>query len=193
VIVLYGFGAFVLQWTIGVSRDGITLRSLNWPVKQPASAIRFPDGRYAVAIDRIGRIQVYDASGHFQYGWQSRYPDNILRLRSDGTLAVYAPLRQIRNHHPWAERVYDENGTLLADGFSDLNVVARVLPGQSPTRLALPQAIPAWLAFPLYGPFYGWAVALGGGMLVWAGITPEKWAAMLEQNRQLRMRRSLRR
>lgn len=169
-IVLVGVGCFVVQWFFGFARDSITLRGMDWPVRESTQAVRFPDGRYAIGVDAIGRIQVYSPSRQFLYGWQTHYHTNTMRLQSDGALDVYTPLKY-RRPHRWAERVYDSNGTLLSTGYSDRNPAD--LPGQGPAPITLPHTLPSWLAFPLYGPFPAFALILIGAVPTLATTPPE--------------------
>lgn len=179
VVLLTGVICFVAQWCLGALGSRLVLRGLDWPVRNPAQAVRFPDGRYAVAA--TGRIQIYSASGQFQYGWQTPSFDNVLRLRSDGTLAAYAAMRRV---HRWTERDYNENGVLLSSGYVD--ATRDELPGQLPVQVNIAHLFPSWMLFPLYGPFYAWTAALLGGLLRVATMTPEERAAARQRGRRLR-------
>ncbi|HEY2584526.1 MAG TPA: hypothetical protein VGI81_02030 [Tepidisphaeraceae bacterium] len=170
-ILLVGVGCFVVQWFFGFARGSINPRGLNWPVHPTSQAIRLPDGRYAIATDGIGRIQIYSPSRQFLYGWQTDSVENVLRLRPDGTLDDYTELSTTRSSHRWKERIYDANGVLLATGHSDRHL--NELPGERPAPITVPHTLPSWLVFPLYGPFYAWSVALVGLVLTAVTTPPE--------------------
>lgn len=183
VILLVGVGCFVAQWGLGMFGRHFVLRGLNWPVANPAEVVRLPDGRYATAVN--GRIQIYSASGEFQYGWQTPYFDNLLRLRSDGTVASFTALRRANR---WAERDYDANGVLLSSGYVDAG--RDELPGQPPVPITLQHTFPSCMLFPLYGPFRAWTLALLGGLLALATMTREEREAA--RQRAVRLRGGLR-
>lgn len=184
-IVLFGTLSFFVEFSIvWVTRDQVPLRGLNWTVRSTSEAIRLPDGRYAIAVNAVGRIQIYSPSRQFLYGWQTGHLENLLRLRPDGTLDDYTALNTSRSRHRWAERVYDVNGVLLSKGYSDAHLDE--LPGQRPIPIAVPHALPSWLALPLYGPLYAWGVMFAGGMLALATMTREQWAASRQRARRLR-------
>lgn len=179
VILVAGVGCFVVQWCLGTFGRHFVLRGLNWPVANPAEAVRFPDGRYAAAVN--GRIQVYSASAQFQYGWETPYFDNLLRLRSDGTVASFTALRRANR---WAERDYDANGVLLSSGYVDAS--RDELPGQPPVPITIRHTFPSWMLFPLYGPFRAWTLALLGGLLALATMTREEREAARQRAVRLR-------
>lgn len=180
VILLVGAGSFVVQWCLLALGDRLVLHGLEWPVCNPAQGVRFPDGRYAIAL--MGRIQVYSPSWQFQYGWQTAFHNNLLRLRPDGALATYTATR--RNVNRWAERIYDENGVLLSSGY--VNATREQLPGPPADPMTVPHTVPSWMLFPMYGPFYALATALVGGLLKLATMTPEERAAARLRGRRLR-------
>jgi hypothetical protein len=143
-------------------------RGLNWPVGRSAEAIHLPDGRYAIAVDSVARIQMYSADGRFEYGWPSHWHQNILRLSPDGHLHAYSRTRD-RRRGPYAmdHRVFDASGALLSQTTEprEKNMPEDSLPGTRPVPITLPGAPPAWLIFPLLHPVYAFATLFAGALL----------------------------
>jgi hypothetical protein len=142
-------------------------RNLNWPVGRSAEAIHLPDGRYAIAVDAVARIQIYSADGSFQYGWPSHRHQNILRLSPDGRLHVYSSTRDRKHFFALDHRVFDAGGALLSQTTEprEKNMPEDSLPGTRPVPIALPGSPPAWLIFPLLHPLYAFATLFAGALL----------------------------
>jgi hypothetical protein len=85
------------------------LRGVAWPVGYTSDAIRLPDGRYAVPLMEISRVQVYSADLRFENGWQVETEGGNFTLSSapGGKLGIYTA----RGEHHY---IFDPDGTLLA-------------------------------------------------------------------------------
>lgn len=134
------------------------MRSIAWPVGTTSKALRLSDGRYAVPLDPLDRIQIYSTNLHFEYGWQVPASGGILYLRhrADQNLDVYV-VRGDRHY------VYDVAGHQLASDTYDF----RHEPFTEHDTRALRVSIPyPWWAFPFRGPIYGWSFLFMGIMLL---------------------------
>ena len=93
VVVGVGFLAFLGELAMGAGLFG-PMRSANWAPGDTAEAVHLPDGRYAILLHSVFRIQVYSADLQFLYGWNTgAFDSNDLRLSADGKLELYASQR----------------------------------------------------------------------------------------------------
>jgi hypothetical protein len=110
-------------------------RSTAWPVHHTSEAVRLPDGRYAVPLPDIGRIQIYSADLKFQYGFPA--PDVsrrglVMSATPQGKLEIYGGSQHL---------IYDTDGNLLSNETSDHQY--------APNPNAVSLRIPApWWTFP---------------------------------------------
>jgi hypothetical protein len=156
---------------------GLPMRSGNWGPGATAEAIQLSDGRYAVLLPSLGRIQIYSSSLQFLYGWNTerlsgptsarRRP--VLRLSADGNLNFYRHLAYSRPG--WVLRSFDANGTFLlqalikADDYDPAK-----LPGRGGQLIQIPDGSQWWWTFPFRGLF--WALGtLFGTVFVWVPLS----------------------
>lgn len=153
--------------------------TLCFPLSDPTSVVVRENGEVLVALSYYGRIQVYDKSGDFKFGYFANSAGGHLRLRFDdaGNLVV-VPSRQERVY------VYDRNGRLqdsilktdfhpvepdqipsidrdgrryhIVSGLWNPRIIREELNGDRSTLLQTPV-----LLRPFVGPLPCWALALG--------------------------------
>jgi hypothetical protein len=156
ILVFAGFSGFFGQ-AIAASGTFGQMRAIPWPVGDTSDAVRLPDGRYAVPLCHIGRVQIYSADLHFLYGWQVEAGSGVFTLLSarEGRLEIYTPRGQ---HH----YVFTPGGNLLSSRVFDFKT--EKYPSRDPDAVSLTIPSP-WWTYPLRGPFYSWIMAVIGLVL----------------------------
>jgi hypothetical protein len=168
VMIFVGFSGFVGQAIVSSGALGQMSR-IAWPVGRTTDAIQLPDGRYAIPLEHIARIQIYSPDLHFQYGWQVSTGSGAFTLLSapNGRLQIYTA----RGRHHY---VYQPDGKLVSARIYDYKT--ETYPRHDPAAVSL--SIPSpWWAFPFRGPFYSWAFGAGGIALIIVTTTREERAA----------------
>jgi len=148
-------------------------RDVEWPVGRTSVAVALPDGRYAVPLDYVDRIQVYSNNLKFQYGWQLPGVSSGMTLvcRHDGRLEAFYTGRHLTNVYDF---IFEPDGTLNSRKVYDRRS------GVYPSLASLPQkfvtlTIPQrWWAPFAKSPLYFWLMLLAG-LLLGVASTPQNW------------------
>lgn len=139
------FAGFIFQFAKDYGLFG-PMRGANWGVEY-AEAIKLPDGRYAISLDNVGRVQIYSSDLRFLYGWNTGLgglaAGDPLRLSADGHLCLYVKMRWTPG---WRPQVYDVDGTLLSS-FKENKPVAEI-PGRGGQPVHVPGQSPWWWTSP---------------------------------------------
>lgn len=144
---------FVFQFAMEAGLFG-PMRGANWGVEY-AEALKLPDGRYAISLDNVARVQIYSPDWRFLYGWNTGLGGaEPLRLSADGHLSLYWARRI-----GWRPQVYDVNGTLLSS-FRENQLVAEI-PGALGQPVHVPGQSPWWWTLPFRSPFSVCATFVG--------------------------------
>ena len=145
------------------------------PVGTTTDAIRLPDGRYAVPLPHLGKVQIYSADLHFLFGWPVEAGGGVFTLlpAPQGRLEIFTA----RGKHDY---VFDPDGSLISSRVYDFRT--RPMPGRSADALTLRLAYP-WWKFPLLGPGYSWMVFMSGMLVIFATTTRAERRAQRRANR----------
>ncbi len=129
--------------------------SFEWPVGKATGVVSTEDHYYIVPHDPVSRIQVYDQNWKFVRGWSVSAGGGSLHVYITDTNHIHLLAR--RNKH----LVYDLNGRLLSEGFSDNHgdAYSSLPPGRT---YMVPTPIFLWV---FSGPFASWLTA-GAGVLL---------------------------
>jgi hypothetical protein len=153
-LLIVGVGCFFAN---ALAAEGILpVRSnFEWPVGTDSGVVRGSDGVYAVPLEAVGRVQLYDKNRRFMLGMQVDGEGRNLKvwLSNPGRVEIFTA--RGRKHF-----IYSYEGVLLqtkeySDNFYDLPE------GRT-------ESFPmTWWGWPLSTTFHGWCLALGGGLLLW--------------------------
>jgi hypothetical protein len=167
-LIFAGFFGFVGQALVTMGLFGPLLKT-DWPVGDYAEAVRLPQGRFAIQIVGIRRIQIYSPEMRFQYGWPLQGPAGTLRSSQDGKLHIFKRIRgQFGQYHDW---VYDINGILISE--NDLDGTSG-LPGRPAEAVSVADSSP-WWTLPLRSPPMSFALIPIGILMVIATTTRKDW------------------
>jgi hypothetical protein len=153
----------------------------NWAPGDAAEAAQLLDGRYAILLRHVMRVQIYSSNLKFLYGWNTGGSGfDEIRLAPDGNLNLYG---RGRGGPGWAHTVYDPNGVLLSHDISNPEIKhASDLPGVGGQPISVPDGSPWWWTLPFRGPMYGFGTAIVGVLmgivLRYVAYTPEERAAL---------------
>jgi len=149
-LVLTGFGGF---FAAALAGEGILKlpNSFEWPAGYVDGIKTLPDGKNVVPLEPTGRVQIYDPSWHFLYGWHVDAMGGRFWLEcpSSGLIEVYTGRG---NHH----YTYKENGDLVSSiTYSEgLN-----WPSDGRSYIVVPTTPIGWL---FSSPFISWGVGVIG-------------------------------
>jgi len=154
-------------------------RDVEWPVGHTSVAIALPDGRYAVPLDYVGRIQIYSSNLQFQYGW--RVPSGTrammtLVCRHDGRLEAFCRATGLHHSSNYVyDYIYDTDGALCSDRAYDVRTQGYPSLADHPENLvtlAIPQ--PWWSPFAKDATYF-WLVIIAGALLGSATNPKRNW------------------
>jgi hypothetical protein len=148
-------GLFALFCAVAIGQA----RFLDWPVGDTAEALRLSDGRYAISVPLMNRIQIYSGEMQFLYGWPSKLQVETLRQSPDGTIHVYGYAK--RGSHLNGDDSFDVNGTLLSAEHWDH--IKDAPPGQIPQPVSVTD-VPPWWTILLHTPFASFLMILLGAL-----------------------------
>ncbi len=140
----------------------------NYGPGEETEAVQLPDGRYAILLQLVMRVQIYSPNMQFLYGWNIGPSESEqIRLADDGNLNLYA---QLVRHDPqgWAHKVYDLNGNFILKDVIPVPsgpVNPAKLPGSGPQPVTVPGGSPWWWTFPFRNGVYGFATLFGGALV----------------------------
>ncbi|WP_035612379.1 hypothetical protein [Haloferula sp. BvORR071] len=158
--VLFAIGAGSFAGTGAVSLYEMP-GDVEWPVGNSAQIIRLADGRQLAFHEPSGRIQLYDASGHFSRGW-SIVGGGLFeaRLIDAETLEIWAS-RGAKRFLLNPDGVLTDAGTYAPQSYEDFHGEGQK--GSLPTP---------WPLMVLTHPMIAWAFGFGG--LLMLGLSDPK-------------------
>ena len=108
----YGIFAFVYPSVASV----FTPEKWEWPVPGRPKALVLSDGRLAVAVDNVGRVQIYSPEGKYLTGWflpiYSNHPD-VLGTGQDYSFNVEPDTIMVQVSRSGQLILYDPEGSLI--------------------------------------------------------------------------------
>lgn len=155
------------------------MRSVAWPVGTTDFAIKLPDGRYAVPLRHLDRVQIYSPDLHFLFGWQLDAGAGTFSLlpSPDGRLEVFTA-RGNRHH------TFTPEGKLVTSETYPTGSTRSFNPPPTAVTLSLPAP---WWSFPSRGPIFAWGTGATGILIL---ILSRTRAEQIEEKRKLRQRKA---
>ncbi|WP_420237869.1 hypothetical protein ACOBR2_20135 [Telmatobacter bradus] len=151
---LVGYLGCFTQWSLGMG--AFLPGNVEWPIRSAVNALPLQDGSFAVPLQAVGRVQIYDGQWRFVRGWQVPAQGRSFRLdvMLDGAIRVINRRQQVS--------FYSEGGQVMeARSHAPLNENEPIgaLPLDLPVRIT---TNPLLLLFA--SRFASWSVAAFGAL-----------------------------
>ena len=125
--------------------------SFEWPAGYAHHVVSTSDGRYVVALEPSGRIQLYDSAWHFLRGWQVNAEGGNFTVVADSNLL------KIFTQRGRFQYIYTDTGELVSSS-SYAEKYADIPSGRS---MIVPTSPLLW---PFSSPFGCWGLMVFGGL-----------------------------
>ena len=162
-----GCAGYLAQCALGVGLMKLP-ESCEWPVRNAVHAVQLEEGSFAVPLNAVGRVQIYDAEWRFVRGWQvpARGTGFRMDLMLDGTIRVLNSRQQASFYTESGQPLEAKNRSYNASepvGALPLDVPVRL--AANPLQLMFASRLATWCvaAFGALGAFLIDRLARSGG------------------------------
>lgn len=152
-LLFYGIAAFVSP----AVAEYVVPESWPWPLSKEAKVQVLPDDRRVAAVEGVGRVQVYDASGNYLNGWYTHSTGGSLELLGPDLSVGESTILVSGAGKDRGLVLYDPDGRVLRE-----EPRPDYFKGKSQGRFETMSFQTPWYLWPLVSPPRGWLVGLAG-------------------------------